>query len=83
MNLLSLASHQLRKAAALVEKIDELKAELSATLGSTDVVNAARKIKRKMSEAGRLAMSSAARAKIAAAARRRWARAKVAGTKTL
>lgn len=63
MDLLSLASNQLRKAADLVDKIDELKAELSATLGSTDIVNEARKIKRRMSEAGRLAIATAQRAR--------------------
>jgi hypothetical protein len=59
MNILSLASHRLRKAADLVDKIEELKSELSATLGSSEVVNDARKIKRKMSDAGRLAIAAA------------------------
>jgi hypothetical protein len=69
MNLLSLASHQLRKAAALVDKIEKLKDELSATLGSSEIATEARKIKRKMSAAGRLA--------IAAAQKARWAKTKV------
>ena len=69
MNLLSLASHQLRKAADLVEKIEKLKNELSATLSSSEVANEAKKIKRKMSDAGRLA--------IAAAQKARWAKTKV------
>ena len=59
MNLLSLASHQLRRAADLVDKIEELKSELSATLGSSEVADDARKIKRKMSDAGRLAIAAA------------------------
>ena len=59
MNLLSLASHQLRRAADLVDKIEELKTELSATLGSSEVAIDARKIKRKMSDAGRLAIAVA------------------------
>jgi hypothetical protein len=68
MNLLSLASHQLRKAADLVDKIEELKSELSATLESSEITTGVRKIKRKMSDAGRLA--------IAAAQRARWAKTK-------
>ena len=68
MDLLSLASHQLRKAADLVDKIEELKSELSATLDSSGITTQARKIKRKMSDAGRLA--------IAAAQRARWAKTK-------
>ena len=59
MNILSLASHQLRRAADLVDKIEELKAELAATLGSSEIANDARKIKRKMSDAGRLAIAAA------------------------
>lgn len=59
MNLLSLASHQLRRAADLVDKIEELQSELSATLGSSEVATDARKIKRKMSDAGRLAIAAA------------------------
>jgi hypothetical protein len=68
MNLLSLASHQLRKAADLVDKIEKLKAELSTTLGSSEIATEARKIKRNMSDAGRLA--------IAAAQKARWAKTK-------
>jgi hypothetical protein len=59
MKLLSLASHELRKAADLVDKIEKLKDELSATLGSSEFANDARKIKRKMSDAGRLAIAAA------------------------
>lgn len=69
MNLLSLASHQLRKAANLVDKIEKLQKELSATIGSSEVADEARKIKGKISDAGRLA--------IAAAQRARWAKTKV------
>jgi hypothetical protein len=68
MDLLSLASHQLRKAADLVDKIEELKSELSATLDSSGITTQARKIKRKMSEAGRFA--------IAAGQKARWAKIK-------
>jgi hypothetical protein len=66
MNILSLASHELRKAADLVDKIEKLKGELAATIGSSEVATEARKIKRKMSRAGRLA--------IAAAQKARWAK---------
>jgi len=69
MNLLSLASHELRKAADLVDKIEKLKDELSATIGSSEVAAEARKIKRKMSDAGRLAIIAGQKA--------RWAKAKV------
>ena len=66
MKLLSLASNQLRKAADIIDEIEKLKDELSATLGSSGVATEAQKIKRKMSRAGRLA--------IAAAQRARWAK---------
>lgn len=66
MNLLSLASHELRKAADIVDQIEKLKGELAATIGSSPVAAEARKIKNKMSDAGRLA--------IAAAQKARWAK---------
>jgi hypothetical protein len=69
MNLLSLASHELRNAADLVDKIQKLKRELAATLGSSEIATEARKIKRKMSRAGRLA--------IAAAQKARWTKMKI------
>lgn len=69
MNLLSLASRELRKAANLVDKIEKLKAELAATVGSSELASEARTVKRKMSHAGRMA--------IAAAQRARWAKTKV------
>ena len=47
-------------------EIEKLKNELSATLGSSGIATEARKIKRKMSRAGRLA--------IAAAQKARWAK---------
>jgi hypothetical protein len=69
MNLLSLASRELRKAADIIDKIEKLKDELAATIGSSEVATEARKIKRKMRDAGRLA--------IAAAQKARWAKTKV------
>lgn len=69
MNLLGIASHQLRRAADIVDKIEKLQEELTTTLTSS--VKAARgsRKKRKMSDAGRFA--------IAAAQKLRWAKAKV------
>lgn len=69
MNLLSLASHELRRAANIVDKIEELKKELSAVIGSSSVTTKAPRRKHRMSDAGRLA--------IAAAQKLRWAKAKV------
>lgn len=68
MNLLLLASHELRKAADIVDKIEKLKEELSTTIGSS-VASEMPKIRRRMSDAGRLA--------IAAGQRARWAKTKV------
>lgn len=67
-SLLNLSPAQLRRAAELKEKIDQLSAELGQILGggSASVVRAA--------GSGRRQMSPAARAKIAAAARARWAK---------
>jgi len=69
MNLLSLASHQLRRAADLVDRIEKLKGELSSVLGSSSVATRKSRKKHKMSDAGRLA--------IAAAQKLRWAKSKV------
>jgi hypothetical protein len=69
MNLLSLASHQLRRAADIVDRIEKLKGELSATLGSSEIGTEARKIKRRMSEAGRMAIAAAQRARWATKAK--------------
>lgn len=68
MNLLSLSSHELRHAADIVDKIEKLKGELSAALGSSSVTVKSLKRKHRMSAAGRLA--------IAAAQRARWAKMK-------
>lgn len=69
MSLLSLASHQLRHAADLVDKIEKLKEEMSAILGSPVETAKGSKRKHKMSDAGRLA--------IAAAQKLRWTKTKV------
>lgn len=69
MNLFSLASHQLRRAADIVDEIEKLKDELAATMGSSPSGWGRGLKKRRMSDAGRLA--------IAAAQKLRWAKTKV------
>jgi len=73
-SIANLSIQQLRKAAALKEKIESLEKELGRILGSPTkpVAHVAPKKRRKMSAAGR--------AKIAAAQRARWA--KVNGRKS-
>jgi glutamate 5-kinase len=68
MDFLSLASRQLRRAADIVDKIEKLKEELSAILGSSASTAGAPKRKRKLSDAARLA--------IAAGQKVRWAKQK-------
>ena len=72
MSLLSLASHELRRAADLDEKIDKLKEELSGILNSSAPTDATKKKRRKMSDAGRLA--------IAAAQKARWVKQRIKST---
>src|ERR1039458_2641887 len=75
MNIANLTPKQLRRAAAIKDKIQSLENELHRIIGSSikPVAAVAQKKKRKMSAAGR--------AKIAAAARARWA--KVKGRKSV
>lgn len=63
MNLLSLASHQLRKAADLVDKIENLNGELSSVLGSSSTTTETLRRKNRMSDAGRLAIAAAQKAR--------------------
>lgn len=73
-NLLSLTPAQLKRAAALKEKIAKLEKDLVSILGSTSTIASPAstpKKKRKMSAAGR--------AKIAAAQKARWAKIKKEG----
>jgi murein L,D-transpeptidase YcbB/YkuD len=69
-SITSLSVQQLRKAAALKEKIQSLEKELNQLLGSpvASVASAAPKTKKKFT------MSAAAKAKISAAAKLRWAK---------
>ena len=66
-----LSVQQLRKAAALKEKIQSLERELGRLLGSTPALAANGVPRRK-----KFRMSAAAKAKISAAAKARWARVK-------
>jgi hypothetical protein len=75
-NLLSLTTTQLRRAADLKEKIAALTKELTSILGTPDTVTTKAPKKRKK-------MSAAARAKISAAAKKRWAKVKATGKKSL
>ena len=68
MDLLSLASRQLRRAADLVDKIEKLKGKLSAVLNSSVSATSVPRKRRKLSDAGRLA--------IAAGQKVRWAKQK-------
>lgn len=67
-SLLNLSPAQLRRAAELKEKIDQLNAELGQLLGGSPASASS------AGPGGRRQMSPAARAKIAAAARARWAK---------
>lgn len=71
-SIINLSAQQLRRAAAIKEKIQSLENDLGRILGSSTkpVAVAAPKKRRKM--------SAAARAKISAAAKARWARVKSA-----
>jgi len=67
-SITSLSVQQLRKAAALKEKIQSLEKELGSLLGSTVATTASPAPKKKFT------MSAAAKAKISAAAKARWAK---------
>ena len=85
--LTDLTAPQLRKAATLKEKIDELESELRQILGTPQQPSGRSRALRTTTEPVRAQkrhkMSPAARAKIAAAARARWKKAKAAGRNTL
>src|SRR5690349_14798877 len=68
MNIINVTPQQLRRAAAVKERIDDLQAKLAGLLGSpVQTDHGGVTIKRRR-------MSRAGRARIAAAARARWAR---------
>ena len=64
---MNLSAAQLRRAAALQEKIEAMQAELASLLGSSAPSGAGKPAKKKRT------MSAAARKKIAAAQKARWA----------
>ena len=82
-SLVTLSPGQLRKAAAVREKIDTLEHQLATLLGSSTV--AAKPTPKEQSGAPRKRrrMSAASRAKMAAAAKARWAKARKAGRNRL
>jgi hypothetical protein len=82
----SISASDLRRAATIKDKIEELQSELEKVLGSgSDIVGNGRTTPKPDGRkvGGRRKMSAAGRAKIAAAARARWAKAKAAGKKRL
>jgi hypothetical protein len=80
MSIATLTATELRKAATIKEKIEELNNELVKILGQK--VDDESPVER-MSKRGRRKMSAAGRARIAAAAKARWAKVKAAGKKHL
>ena len=70
-SITNLSVQQLRRAAALKEKIQSLEKELGRLLGSATLPAAASPVTRK-----KFRMSAAAKAKISAAAKARWAKIK-------
>jgi hypothetical protein len=74
-SITSLSVQQLRKAAALKEKIQSLEKELAQLLGSPAASPASPAPKQK-----KFTMSAAAKAKISAAAKLRWAKVRAAKT---
>jgi hypothetical protein len=79
----NLSAPQLRKAAALREKIDSLEKELNQLFGSPSEPRTNRTDVAVSRKRGRRRMTADARAKIAAAAKARWKKAKAAGRNTL
>ena len=73
--MINLSSKQLRHAADLKEKIDELEQEMTALLGSGSGIPSPFKAPKGVKKKG---MSAAGRARIAAAQKARWAKVKAA-----
>ena len=80
MTIATLTATELRKAAAIKDKIEELNTELARILGEKV---SERSPVEKITKRGRRKMSAAGRARIAAAAKARWAKVKAAGKKHL
>jgi len=91
MTVTHLSAKQLRRAAALREKIDSLEKALAATLNLAPETPAGirqgrgrpKKVPPVRGAKAKRRFSKAARAKMAAAAKKRWAKAKAAGKKSL
>ena len=81
--MVTLSAGQLRKAAAVREKIDKLEHQLAILLGSSTVAAEPARKQEVGAPRKRRRMSAAARAKMAAAAKARWAKAKKAGRNRL
>jgi hypothetical protein len=81
-SLVNLSAGQLRKAAALRERIEKLEAQLAACLGSPAPAPAVTRTP-KSAGAVRRKISAAGRARLAASARARWAKAKASGRSRL
>jgi hypothetical protein len=79
----TLSAGQLRKAAAVREKIDKLERQLAVLLGSPAATPRPAPKEPSVAPRKRRRMSTAARAKMAAAAKARWAKAKKAGRNRL
>jgi hypothetical protein len=78
----NLSANDLRRAATIKDKIEDLHSELNKLLGGDGIGNGFTEAK-PAKKTGRRKMSAAGRAKIAAAARARWAKVKAAGKKRL
>jgi hypothetical protein len=82
-SLVTLSAGQLRKAAAVREKIEQLEHQLAALLGSSTATPRPAPKEPSVAPRKRRRMSAAARAKMAVAAKARWAKAKKAGRNLL
>jgi len=82
LSLSDISAPQLRKAAAIKEKIDRLQKELTQLLGSGDLSSSDTFVRRN-GKKPRRKMNAAARKRISAAAKLRWKKAKAAGKNSL
>jgi hypothetical protein len=94
-NMTNVSASDLRKAASIKDKIEELQSELNKILGGGDGTGVKRKYTKKTGgdvdkfkaahgeEKPKRKMSAAGRAKIAAAAKARWAKVKASGKNSL
>jgi hypothetical protein len=83
MSAFNLSSKQLRRAANLRDRIDKLEKQLAVILTSASEAPAKVAAKPVKPPRPKRKMSKAARAKMSAAAKKRWAKVKAAGKKSL